>query len=100
MEAPVQTRAWTNGSGTYGLRVGARNRDRFFKREWEEALLEIDGETHRVRITGGFWKDCPELRAPIIRDWLREHRTLKWPKGQPPTVELIPLGENRFRVDP
>ena len=90
--------AWRGGSGTYGLRVGVKNRGAFFNRAWNEIELEIDGEIHRVGITAGFWKDCPEVRDPVIRTWLREHRTLEWPKGHPPKMELVPRGKNRFEL--
>jgi hypothetical protein len=29
---------------------------------------------------------------------LRRHRMLEWPMGDPPRMELIPLGGNRFRL--
>ena len=96
----MKASAWSNGNGSYGLRVGAPSRTEFFRPEWIEVLLEIRGQDHRVEITPGFWHPCPELRSPIIRDWLQEHRALDWPKGRPPTVELAPLGDNRFRVGP
>jgi len=94
----MQVRGWSNGGGTYGLRVGARNRREFFRPEWEEIQIEIGGASHAVRITGGFWNECPEVWSPAIRDWLRKHRTLEWPKGEPPTAELVPLGDNLFRL--
>ena len=96
----MQASAWSNGNGSYGFRVGAPNRREFFHRQWTEILLEIDGDTHPISITPGFRDRCPELRSPIIRDWLQEHRTLSWPSGKPPRVELVPLGDNHFRVVP
>ena len=94
----MEVRGWSSGGGTYGLRVGVPNRDEFFRPEWDEIEIEIDGRLHPVRVTGGFWHQCPEVRSPIIRDWLRRYRTLKWPKGEPPKAELVPLGGNRFRL--
>ena len=96
----MQVRAWSNGGGTYGLRIGMRNRDDFFRPQWDEIHMEIEGEAHRVGITGGFWRQCPEVRDPVIREWLKRHRTLHWPKGHPPTAELVPVGGNRFRLLP
>jgi hypothetical protein len=95
--------AWSNGKGTYGIRVGFPNRDEFFDERWAEIEVEIDGVAHRFGLSGGFWHRCPEFRdrgAPIIREWLRRHCALTWPKGSPPRVELIPLGGNRFRLAP
>lgn len=92
--------AWNNGEGTYGIRVGSRNREKFFDKSWPEIEVEIDGIFHRFALTDGFWHRCPEFRNPVIREWLRRNRSLEWPKGHPPTVDLIPLGGNRFRLMP
>ena len=97
----MRVKAWSNGKGVYGIRVGAQNRAEFFNANWEEIEVEVEGVVRRFRLTGGFWRDCPEFRdrgAPIIREWLRRHRTLNWPRRNPPEVELIPLVGNRFRL--
>jgi hypothetical protein len=93
--------AWSNGGGTYGIRVGFPNRHKFFDESWAEIEVEIDGVVQRFGLTDGFWHHCPEFRdkgAPVIREWLRRNRTLEWPKGNPPQAQLIPLGGNRFRL--
>jgi hypothetical protein len=95
--------AWNNGGGTYGIRVGFPNRERFFDRSWTAVEIEIDGEVRQFPVRGGFWRHCPEIRdkgEPVIREWLCRHRTLKWAKGDPPRMELVPVGENRFRLIP
>lgn len=94
----MEVRGWSNGGGTYGVRIGAANRRKFFRSSWSEIVIEIDGVPHSVPITGGFWNHCPELRSPALRDWLRARRSLDWPKGRPPKAELVPLGGNRFRL--
>jgi hypothetical protein len=97
----MQASAWNDGGTTYGIRVGLPNRDRFFDPSWREIEVEIDGEIHQFPLTDGFWRQCPEFRdrgTPVVREWLRRHRMLKWPKGDPPRMELIPLGGNRFRL--
>jgi hypothetical protein len=95
--------AWSNGSGTYGIRVGLRNRDRYFSPSWTEIEVEMDGEAQRFGLTDGFWNKCPEFRDSgrnIIREWLRRHHALEWPTRRPPRFQLIPLGEDRFRLIP
>jgi hypothetical protein len=97
----MQTSAWRNGGQTYGIRVGAENRNRYFDRAWREIEVDIDGRFYQFRITDGFWNRCPEFRdagTPVIREWLRQNRTLNWQKGAPPQVELMPLQGNRFRL--
>lgn len=94
----MEVKAWAGGSGTFGIRVGYDNRDRYFHREWKRIEVELDGESHSIALTGGFWNKCPEFRSPVIRDWLRARKFLKWEKGNPPAFELLPLGGARFRL--
>ena len=96
----MEAAAWKNRY-TYGIRVGPKNRERFFDRSWDHIEVEMDGQIHRFPITDSFWRKCPEFRdrgTPQIRDWLRGHFRLPWPKGEPPHMELVPLGGNRFRA--
>ncbi len=97
----MKASGWSNGQGTYGIRVGAANRRTFFDGDWNAVEVEIDDSVFTFGLTQGFWDDCPEIRdrgTPVIRNWLRRHHTLEWPKGYPPALELIPLGGNRFRL--
>lgn len=97
----IKARAWNDGGSTYGIRVGVANREEFFDRSWTEIEVEIDGQFHRFALTPGFWRRCPEFRdrsRPLIREWLRRHRTLKWAHRNPPQVELLALGDGRFRL--
>jgi hypothetical protein len=60
-----------------------------------------EGQPHRFQLSDSFWKGCPEFRdsgTTVIREWLRRHYTLDWPKGEPPQVELVQLDGNRFRL--
>src|SRR5438128_1986990 len=97
----MQVSAWTNGGRTCGIRVGYPNRDKFFDTNWTKIEVEIDGRTYSFPLTDGFWNHCPEFRDSgnsVIRDWLRHHCTLEWVKGDPPRMELVALGGNRFRL--
>ncbi len=97
----MEAAAWSSGSGTFGIRVGAPNRALHFDRSWSEIEVEVEGRTHHFALTPGFWKKCPEFRdsgTTVIRDWLTQHYTTDWPTGHPPRVQLQPLGGNRFRL--
>jgi len=97
----MEVKAWSNGKGTFGIRVGTDNRNRYFKPYWTEIEVEIEGKAHSFRLTPGFWKKCPEFRdsgVMIIRDWLQRHYTLDWPSRQPPHFQLLPLGGAHFRL--
>ena len=99
----MRVTAWNNGGQTFGIRVGMTQRDRFFSRDWEEILIEMDGESHSFGITPGFWNQCPEIRDrghPLIREWLARYRSLEWLRGHPPEMELVPIGGCKFRLLP
>jgi hypothetical protein len=97
----MEATAWSSSKGTFGIRIGIGNRDRYFKRSWTEVEIEMDGISHSVALTRGFWNKCPEFRdsgTTLLRDWLQRHRRLKWPTGHPPRFQLFPLGGPRFRL--
>lgn len=98
----MEANAWSNGNGTYGVRVGARNRTQYFTPAWQRIEVEIDGQTHKFELTRGFWNKCPEFRdsgGTAIRDWLDRHHTTAWPKGKPPRFQLHALGGGLFRLE-
>ena len=91
------------GSGIYGVRLGASNRDKYFDPAWSEIQVEMDGQFHDFILTKGFWNRCPEFRdrgEPVIKSWLQKHKSLRWPKQQPPKMTLVPLGGRKFRLVP
>ncbi len=96
----MEARGWTNGGGTFGIRVGAANRMRHFNRSWTEIEVEIDGRAYPFKITAGFWNRCPEFRdsGTVVRDWLQKHGALSWPVGHPPRFQLLPMGGIVFRL--
>jgi hypothetical protein len=107
----MRATAWKGGSTAYpvyGIRVGLANRERYFPKpdrdEHEiEIVVEVDDQPHTFALTPGFWNKCPEFRdrgSTVIRQWLQRHHRLDWPKGEPPEVQLVPLGGRRFRLLP
>jgi hypothetical protein len=89
--------------GTYGIRVGYGNRQRFFNPSWKWIEVEIDGERYKFQLTPGFWHHCPEFRdsgASVIQDWLRRNCEIPWPCGRPPRFTLEVVGEQRFCLKP
>ena len=83
---------------TYGVRVGDRNRDQFFDPSWKQVEIEIDGQSHVLKLSKGFWHKCPEIRGKVIKEWLFRQGLAPWPEGRPPRLLLTPLGDNRFRL--
>jgi len=107
----MEATAWRGGRTAkpiYGIRVGFANRDQHFQKPDDVGVdflieVEMDGHQHTFALTPGFWNKCPEFRdrgCPVIREWLRRHHTLSWPKRKPPQVRLVPLGGCRYRLLP
>lgn len=97
----MEAKAWSSGSGTYGIRVGIPNRDRYFDRAWKQIDVEINGRFCKFMLTPGFWNKCPEFRdsgSTVIRDWLQQNNLLPWPIGHPPQLQLVPLEGPRFSL--
>ncbi|RLI81964.1 hypothetical protein DRP04_05000 [Archaeoglobales archaeon] len=98
---------WNNGSPNnetgagYGIRISKKDRDKYFRREWEFVEIELeDDEVITVRLSSSFWKDCSELRSSKIGMWMLQKGYAPWPKNNPPKFELIPVSERRFRLLP
>jgi hypothetical protein len=96
---------WKNGKFrgsrglTLGVRVGREFAERFFDKDWDAILIEMEGESVPVKIAGTFWTTCPELRSPAIGTWMRKKGLAPWPEGRPPEMRLTPMGRNRFRLE-
>lgn len=96
--------AWRSGtptkkSVTYGICIGAANRNHHFQREWHHITVETDdGSTVEVPVSEGFWHKCPEVRHPFFSVWFRKHRLLPWRRGHPPTFDLELIGGSRFKL--
>lgn len=89
--------AWKGA--TYGIRVGIPNANKFFKQEWDRIEVEIDGEFYSFNLSTTFWTTCPEFRGGPIPRWLKEQGLIPWPKGNPPKFELVPLKDNKLRLN-
>jgi hypothetical protein len=102
----MEAKAWKNGRSadpncTFGIRVGKLNRRLHFD-GLKTADVEIDGVIHSFPLSKGFWRNCPEIRdkqgTRAIRNWLQKNLSLTWAKGNPPRLNLVPLGGNQFRL--
>jgi hypothetical protein len=87
---------WKGGS--FGIRVGNANAQKYFQKKWTEIEVIIDGKHHFFDLTKTFWTTCHEFRGKEIGIWLRKHGLDRWPKGRPHKVKLISLGSNKFKL--
>lgn len=99
--------AWNNGShrpsgAGYGIKIAAKDRDLYFKREWKKVVLHLEGVSDPIEVNVGkpsFWgPDCRELIGKGIGLWLIGNGRAPWPEGSAPKLELRPIGAASFRV--
>jgi hypothetical protein len=88
---------WKGGS--YGVRVGHSNAEKYFSKGWTSISVEIDRQLYEFPLSKKtFWTTCPEFRGNAIERWLLRHRLAPWPHGKPPRLVLTHLGGNLFRL--
>jgi hypothetical protein len=96
--------AWHSGKatspsgGTFGLRFGVL-RDVLITGQPAQIELHLEGEApFLANVTPGFWNNCPEIRAPEIRTWMKKQgHTFPWADGKPPRFAVTKTAEG-FRV--
>ena len=94
---PIRRWRFATGAG-FGIRIPIAARNETFDKSWKDVELSIDGKTCCVAITGGFWRDCPELRSKEIGLWLIRKKLSSRPKRKPHAVSMKHLEGNRFEV--
>lgn len=91
-------------AATYGFKIQIPDRDKYFSRDWETAIVElpVEGGFERVECNvakKSFWNStCHELISSRIGAWFASKGFLTWEKGYPPKFELTPMGGNVFRI--
>jgi hypothetical protein len=104
------TSAWNNGkhhqSGAgYGLKVSSEDRYKYFDKDWSKVSVEIPFRDEIIEADvnidkKSFWdSNCGELIKIEIGTWLISQGYRRWEKGNPPKIELTPLGDCRFRIN-
>ena len=96
---------YSTGAG-YGLRVDLKDRDRYFKKEWEKVILELDGEGKPILVNvnkPSFWGAawglaCRELISKDIGIRLIKNKKAPWLKGCPPKMKMNQINNNRFKI--
>jgi hypothetical protein len=103
-KAKVSAAAWHNGSGGYGFRLSARDRDAYLKREWGSVLLHLPGEMKPIAVNldkDSLWNGtCRELINSGIAHWLHRNGLAPCSKGNPPKFDFLPRSSRDFDVQP
>jgi hypothetical protein len=100
----MQVTAWSNGSprssgAGYGLRISPTDRDRYFEAGWDHVDVDLGVYGHAaIPLSESFWARCTELRSAAVGRWLLGHHLAPWPTGAPPTLALLHVGGNAFRL--
>jgi uncharacterized membrane protein YkvA (DUF1232 family) len=96
---------WNNGSpdnntgAGYGIRISSEDRDKYFKKSWDEIIIELSNEDLvSVSLSNSFWEDCIELRSSKIGKWMINNKLAPWKKGNPPIIRLDPVSNKKFRL--
>ena len=93
---------WHNGGpplepAGYGLKFVARDRDKYFDRDWTTVVVALEGaDDVELPLSASFWRSCTELRSAQVGSWLLAQGAAPWPKGSPPGVVVTPDVGNRF----
>lgn len=100
--------AWNNGkhhhSGAgYGFKINVKDRDKYFRKDWENIFLKLEGEVEEVVVNtdkASFWNStCRELICKGIVIWLIKKKKAPWTKGHPPKMRIQHIDSNRFKVE-
>lgn len=103
----MQVTLWNNGShhksgAGYGIKLDAKDRDFYFRREWETIDLELEGNQEVIQVNvakQSFWNStCKELIHAKIGLWAIALHLAPWQKGLPPKLHLFHIGGNHFRL--
>lgn len=84
----IKVTAWSNGGGTYGIRLAKTSVKKHFSPELQTVEVEVDGQRQVYRLRKTFWTTCPELRGGVIGQWLQQTGLAPWPKGEAPVLAL------------
>lgn len=84
----MRATAWKGG--TYGVRVGRANADKYFSKRIRTIEVQIGGVFYPFDLSDTFWTTCPEFRGAIIGDWLTRNGLAPWPRGKPPVLTVMP----------
>jgi len=86
------------GRRVAGIHIGTSNVESYFAREQTLIELQLDHLQILCRLNDQFWNEQPEILDSRLGDWLRSKHLFDKSYLTPIPVELIPLGENSFRL--
>jgi len=99
----MRVTGWRNGTpkatgSGYGIRITRKDRDRYFKPEWDSVYIQTDKDTIEIKLSSSFWKNCKELRSSELGKWMIEKGIAPWAPRKTPSMILESLGNRKFRL--
>lgn len=102
----MEVTVWNNGQHSktgagYGIKISIGDRAREFDHRWEVVTVDLEGgESVSLNVAKkSFWNDsCRELIHADIGRWLLGQRLAPWPNGRPPKLQLLSVGNGRFKL--
>lgn len=88
------------GREVTGLHVGAANARRYFPRDISAIELQLDHLRIECGLSPEFWSDQPEIHDPRLCAWLQSKQFASDSCHSPLPLDMIPSGENSFRLGP
>ncbi|MEM5781683.1 MAG: hypothetical protein QXD43_00600 [Candidatus Aenigmatarchaeota archaeon] len=64
---------WNNGSLGWGIRVGNKNREKYFSKNQDIIIINFDGINYGFELKPSFWRKCCEIRGKAIKNWVEKH---------------------------
>jgi hypothetical protein len=91
-------RTQSNGTNSFGLRVGAANAKRYFPRSMDAVELRLDDLQIQCRLPASFWNGSPEIFDPRLCEWLKFKILRERRKGTPIALSMVQSGSNSFTL--
>jgi hypothetical protein len=91
-------RTQSNGTNSFGLRVGTANAKRYFPRTMEAVELRLDDLHIECQLPASFWNGQPEIFDPRLCAWLKFKVLKERRNGNPIALKLEQSGTNSFTV--
>jgi hypothetical protein len=88
------------GREVTGLHVGASNARRYFPKGVSAIELQLDHLRIECGLPPDFWRGQPEIHDPRLCAWLESKQFNGKSCRTPIPLNLIPSGENSFKIGP
>lgn len=93
-------RTQCKGHEVTGLHVGTFNARRYFPKNVSVIELELDHLRIECGLSPDFWHGQPEIHDRRLCAWLAQKQFHCQPGHSPIPLDMIPSGENSFRLGP